>query len=484
MAIHPTSFLDSREVLNWSAWRQSSTYHPDLPILKRGIERWVNDFEFRDVFAGDPLGALSSKGLDIDLKSLQIMVNPDIAREYKSDDESTPLLVRQYRAFINSKRQHCIEIRDSYPEHPKWRRWRHRMVNSTLWRDGPRKHAKLVHAPFSIELTEGCSVGCWFCGVDAQKYQGPVEINAKIQSSWIELLKSFRSICGIESAQHGFCYWATDPFDHPEYEWFLEHFHDILGFWPQTTTAQVMKHAPRMRKLLEHIKDRNAFVQRCSMVRKRDFSAIHDYFSPEEMFMCELIPQYDDQLSPKATSGRVRKLVLAKQEKNQPIHIHYNLEQTGSIACVSGFLINLVQQSLKIITPCNASDRWPLGYRVLGEAHFDKPEDIYPLLNQMLDQCLNDRLKPDHLIKPYDGIVFAGYDNTLTATKNGYTLSLKNITQPSHLAELLQAGAKTVAEVCSARSSIGVDVLYTSITLNQLFDQGIFDELVIDQSTT
>jgi radical SAM family RiPP maturation amino acid epimerase len=469
------------QAMNWEAWRNPQNYHPDLPILKRGIERWVNDFHFRREFEADPIGSLRNHGLDLELKSLQIMISPEFAQSYTSSDPKTPMLVRQYRDFIQSKRQHCIEIRESHPKHSRWHRWRQRMLNATLWRDGPRKHAKLVHAPFTIELTKGCTVGCWFCGVDAAKYQGPIEINGQTEKLWKELLISLRNIAGVKSAQHGFCYWATDPFDHPEYEWFLEHFHDILGYWPQTTTAQVMKHAERMRKLLTHIKSRNAFVQRFSMIRSGDFDAIHDYFSPEELFMCELIPQYDDRLSPKATAGRVRQLVLERQNANKPIPIHYNLEATGSIACVSGFLINLAEQSVKIITPCNASERWPLGYRVLAEETLESSSNIEQILLRMLNNSLNDRLQADDRLVAYSGIKFTATDsNSLCATKNGYTFSLPNISNASHLAELLQGGEMSVAEICAKQSKLGVENLYTSITLNQLFDQGLFDEDYID----
>lgn len=469
--------------MSWEAWRSPKNYHPDLPILKRGIERWVNDFHFRRSFEADPVSSLQRRGLDLDLKSLQIMINPELAQAYGSGDLETPLLVTQYRKFIQSKIQHCIEIRESHPEHTKWRRWRQRMINATLWRDGPRKHSKLVHAPFTIELTNGCTVGCWFCGVDAAKYQGHVEINGQTELVWKQLLTSFRKIAGINSAQHGFCYWATDPFDHPDYEWFLEHFHDILGYWPQTTTAQVMKHAKRMRKLFAHIKDRNAFVQRFSMVRSGDFDAIHDYFTPEELMMCELIPQYDDRLSPKATAGRVRELVLNRKQNNKPIPIHYNLHSTGSIACVSGFLINLVQQSLKLIAPCNASERWPLGYRVLAEKTFDGVDDIESVLLNMLDNCLSISLQAHDRLVPYDNIEFKPADSTtLCATKNGYRFSLPNISNAGHFAELLQGGGMSVAEICAARSKYEVENLYTLITLNQLYDQGLFDEDIIDSN--
>lgn len=466
---------------HWEAWRQPDQYHPDLPVLKKAIERWVNDFHFRRDFEIDSIGSLKNYGLDIPVQDLQIMVNPELAQSFASDDPVTPLLVRQYRQFIMAKRRHCIEVRDTEPNHRGWRHWRQRMINSTFWREGPRKHAKLVHAPFSIELTQGCSVGCWFCGVDAARYQGPVEINATTESIWTSLLKAFRSIAGVESAQHGFCYWATDPLDHPQYEWFLEHFHDILGYWPQTTTAQVMKHPERMRKLLAHIKNRHAFVQRFSMIRSGDLDAIHSYFSPEELFLVELIPQYDDRLSPKATAGRVRQLVLDRHNTKKPIPIHYNLESTGSIACVSGFLVNLVQRSIKLITPCLATDQWPLGYRVLAEKCFETSDQIEPLVLHILDTCINDRLRLDDVLHAYQGVRFGHADgDRLCVTKFGYTFSIPGISNPAHLADLLGENGKTVADICAARSRAGVDNLYTSITLNQLFDRGVFDEAFID----
>ena len=471
------------DTVNWKAWKSPDFYHQDLPLYKKGVERWVNDFIFRDQFARDELGSLASRQLLPDPFALKVMVDSDIAVQNPYRSETEPELVNQYRSFIMSKKRHCVEIRDTYPIHPKWSAWRRRMIASTLWRESPQKHAKLVHAPFTIELTKGCTVGCWFCGVDAEKYQGHVEINGKTEAIWRSLLQSFRSIAGQESAQHGFCYWATDPLDHPEYEWFLEEFHQILGYWPQTTTAQGHKQAERMRRLFETIKNKNAFVQRFSMTRSTDFDFIHDFFTPEELFLCELIPQYDDRLAKKATAGRVRNLVLKRQEQNKPIQFHHNLEATGSIACVSGFLGNLVQQSLKLITPCIASDRWPLGYRILSERHFDHPDDIQSLILDMLETSLNDRLLPDDSLVPYSGIVFAAdAPDQLTITRHGYQLKFAGVSNAEHFAEILTNAPVTVRECCEARQREGIDSIQTCLTLTRLFQQGIFDEQFIDEA--
>ena len=151
----------SKHYPSWQVWKSPDFYHPDLPLFKKGIERWVNDFIFRDQFARDELGALASRQLLPDSYALKVMIDAEMAVKHPYRSKVEPELVNQYRSFIKSKKNHCIEIRDTYPTHPKWSAWRRRMVASTLWRDSPQKHAKLVHAPFTIELTKGC-VGCWF----------------------------------------------------------------------------------------------------------------------------------------------------------------------------------------------------------------------------------------------------------------------------------------------------------------------------------
>jgi len=465
-------------------WRDSSNYHEDLPSYKRAVELWVNDSRFQKNYKIDPSKTLREAGLEkIKPLELDIMVDKEVAVQYAaSSGAQVPILVKQYRDFIQAKMRHCVEIRDSHPDHTLWQKWRKRMVNATLWREGPRKHAKLVHAPFTVELTHGCTVGCWFCGVDAEKFQGPVEMRPEVKENWRDMLEGFKEICGQESAQHGFCYWATDPLDHPEYEWFLEEFHNVLDYWPQTTTAQVMKHAPRVRKLFETIKSKNAFVQRFSMTRSTDLGEIYKFFRPEELFLCELIPQYDDKQSPKATAGRVRDLVLKKRDQDKDVNFHYDLEATGSIACVSGFLINLVQRSIKLITPCEASDRWPLGYRILGEYTYSYEEKMEDVIRTMLDGCLNDRLAPDDQLKGQRGVVFGAdeHGTKLTATSHGYTFNMKNIDNAHQFARLLTEGTHTVEEICTAMSSQGATRLQTLINLHQLFEQGIFDEDIID----
>ena len=88
------------------------------------------------------------------------------------------------------------------------------MILSTLWREGPSKFSKLVHAPFTIELTEGCSVGCWFCALSPDSLKNTYSHQSH-QEEWIRFIQIMKSFLG-DAIKSTFLYWATEPFDNPE----------------------------------------------------------------------------------------------------------------------------------------------------------------------------------------------------------------------------------------------------------------------------
>lgn len=55
---------------------------------------------------------------------------------------------------------------------------------------------------------------------------------------------------------------------------------------------------------------------------------------------------------------------------NNDTHAH------GSIACVTGFLINIVEQTVQLIAPTHATDEFPVGYITFATARWHTPNDI------------------------------------------------------------------------------------------------------------
>jgi hypothetical protein len=75
----------------------------------------------------------------------------------------------KYAAFMSAKLAYRDELKKiCEPAHPAMRKWHKRQTGRCMAVLGARTDA-LIHLPFTIELSDGCSVGCEFCGLAAGK---------------------------------------------------------------------------------------------------------------------------------------------------------------------------------------------------------------------------------------------------------------------------------------------------------------------------
>jgi hypothetical protein len=192
------------------------------------------------------------------------------------------------------------------------------------------------------------------------------------------------------AARRGFLYWATDPLDNPDYEHFLADFYDVFGVCPQTTTAQGQKDIERTRRILQLAHSLGSPVDRFSIIALNSLYRVHEGFTPEELLRVECVPQNKESAAAgrvlKSNAGRARK--FAAKRGNELV----SEEQSSTIACVSGFLFNMVDRTVKLISPCNASDRWPLGYWVIAQGTFDTADELRDLMRSMIDETIRDSL--------------------------------------------------------------------------------------------
>jgi radical SAM family RiPP maturation amino acid epimerase len=458
-------------------------YEPEikgLGLFKRGVERWHADFAFRDAYALDRRAALDSAGLEgIDPDELDILVHRHMAIAANEADTPVPPMVAAYRRFIKVKMKHAKQVRDSRPDNDRYLRWRRRMINSGVFSQGVAKFEKVVHAPFAAELSRGCTVNCWFCGVDAGKFEGSASFDEPTEELWRGMLQVLADEIGPDFAQHGFCYWATEPFDNQDYEQFVDAFHDELGYLPQTTTAVAMRDPERTRRLLKMAGERNAFVQRFSVTTKKDFDAIHRDFDPEELLLVELIPQFENRASPKATAGRVRSLVLDRIDAGKEVPFEYDLEMTGSIACVSGFLINVPERMVRLVTPCRATDQWPLGYRILREERFEDAEGLRCFVRSCIENEMVQSLEPEDVveIRHPEAVTFEIPEpDQLDVVGGGMRISMRGIVGAADLAERVRNGAASLTELVEDREKAGYEPAETILGINRLFRAGCLRE--------
>lgn len=453
-------------------------YIRDVSHIKRFLERWTMDPKFQEAYAADPEAALAELGVSVTPADVLPLIDPEEAskatRLVKAGRrDEVPVAVLRYRVFINEKIRHRSGLRAAtIPSDPKLKAWRDRMVNRCAGELGVERADAIVHAPAAFELAKGCTVGCWFCGVAAPKFEHTWQYTDENATLWRECLGVMKEVYG-PAVQNGFLYWATDPLDNPNYEDFLTDFYSVLGKCPQTTSAQGQKDIERSRRLLQLAFSLDSPVDRFSIIALNSLYRVHEGFTPEELLRVELVPQNKESSARylKSNAGRARKFAPKRGGELVPEG------SSSTIACVSGFLFNMIDHSVKLISPCNANERWPLGYWVIAEGTFNSAQELRDLLRWMIDEKIKDSLSVLDTVKLRSDAKLVLEGNRVQVISSGMGLTFEAVPKADELASLLAAGTNTVEQiVMHRRASAGVSPADTLAVLDRLFVQGFIDE--------
>lgn len=249
---------------------------------------------------------------------------------------------------------------------------------------------KVVHAPFAIELNQGCSVGCWFCGVSAEKLSHKSYFS-ELEQEWQQICDALYKQLGSR-CKKGFLYWATEPMDSPDYEKFQTIFIKSTGYQPQVTTAVGHKHVDRMKAIMREPAGTNVTLHRFSCITTAQLRRVHKLYNQAEQLFVECIAQNKESIFTKANAGKARNSdqlayqfsTLSEQEQNAIL-----AKISPTIACVTGYLINVVTRTIKLISPCIASDKWPNGYRIYQEVKYQNGTDFAEKLVQIMQVANN-----------------------------------------------------------------------------------------------
>ncbi len=455
----------------------STEYIKQISNIKRVLERWVADPKFASAFEEHPEVALATLGLDVQAEEILPLLIPEEAKlvnkALKTGDMSQfPLSTLRYRAFSLEKLNHRKSIKKGGAfTNPNLAKWRKRQINRCATELGMTKAEAIVHAPLSIEISKGCTVGCWFCGVQAPKFDHNWPYTAENAALWKDMLVRLKQQLG-DCIEHGFIYWATDPLDNPDYEKFIHDFWKITGTCPQTTTALGVKDVERTRRLLDFTRTLDEHVDRFSVLSLRMLQKIHDSFTPEELIRVECIPQNREAKDRylKSMSGRARKY---KEKKAAELT---DGNQGDTIACVSGFLLNMIDKNVKLITPCQTTDKWPLGYWVLAEASFESPAHLERIIDDMIQNHIKVELELDDVVKLRKDLTWEVKGDKFLLKSKHLSISYPFHKHPSSLMQLLQEGY-TQMEIAAIRArQDDVPMEETFFLLNELFLNGFIDE--------
>ena len=454
-------------------------YLREVAQVKRLLEWWSADDKFREAAAEDCKAAAAKIGVDVDAEECRLLWDRDFALEQVNSKIAFPRIALRYRMWCSEKylSRETIRIEGAAPSNPRQAAWRERQLARVLGQLGSGAHASIVHAPFAVELSEGCSVGCWFCGVSAEKRKSDFLYSDENARLWQGCLRALLDVVG-PAACEGFLYWATDPLDNPDYEKFALDAARILGKFPQTTTAQAHKHIERVRKLLKLSRANGGLVDRFSILSLGIFKTIVGAFTPEELLYTELVTQNMEATSMQSNSGRARKSERIKRKAEFNGYEKSQWEEVpGTIACVSGYLINMVQKTVRLITPVPCDDRWPNGYWVFEEGRFTDAESFRELIMGMVDRHMPISLRAMRPVRFRRDVRYTRTEEGGLIRSYGSTTRVPTGGGYEPICEALIKGGYTAGQIAlKVEQSEGIPAYAVMKIMNDFFSLGLIDE--------
>lgn len=457
-----------------------------LAHIKRFMERLVADPGFRQALADnvdDPKGVAERYGIDVDPQQMLPLYHRQYLRFRFTEEEARWPLALAWDEYMKDMFRHRDLLREEGSMegiHPRFHAWRERQIRrsmSELGGSGP----SITHPIVAFELSEGCTVGCWFCGLSADRFKGYFPYSEENADLWRKIVATIDGMFGT-AARTGFCYWATDPCDNPDYDRFIADYYHITGALPQTTTAAPLKDPALTRRILALFEKYRTVTNRFSVLTVKHLEKIHAAFTPEELMGVELVMQNRESLTAKADAGRARERQAKLREAGKSDKIAELSRDHTTIACVSGFLVNLMKKTVQLVTPVPGSARWPLGYRIFGEREFSTGAEFREAIESLIDEHMIESLPSDWPARfradlRYEPMV-GGFKLHSRSTEH----TIQNAICGEAAGALLARGDLAISDVIEQLVKSGVSVLVVADLLEKLFQCGLVEEPGTDES--
>ncbi len=136
----------------------------------------------------------------------------------------------------------------------------------------------------------------------------------------------------------------------------------------------------------------------------------------------------------------------------------------------------MVDRSVKLISPCNANDRWPLGYIVYNEGTFSNVDELKILLERMITDNMPLRVRPNDLMSFRRDLKYESLTDGFQLSTPFKTFKFRHEPYLRELGEVIHKGDKTAEDIASMFDTCGVSPAYTFHYFNLMFEKGVLDD--------
>lgn len=401
--------------------------------------------------------------------------NKNIDGDWEADLKSYPLL-NLWAAWLRARTRTVPSNASAVPATEmlmRFHAWQQRRIAATKSELGYFAE-QIDHPIFAFELSKGCSISCSFCGFSSEKLSAVFNYTTENRQMWQEIVQAGLEMFG-SAACGALCYYATEPYDNSHYIDFIKDYKLITGAVLCTATAAPLHDPAWLRSLIQFYREGPDPWPRISVLSLPILRRIHETYSPDELRDVTLLLQMKNAPRMKAKSGRT---LHYKDENLGGLKIpkDANFIPQGSIACVSGFLVNMVDRTIKLVSPCYASSRWPYGYREFAKETFEDAGSYRAAIESMVEKHMPEYPRPASRIAFRDDLKFEN-------RPDGFMLRSPNIKHHisghpifKKLGVIVENGHYSYTQVLDKLLKDDTSIIDISLSVKMLYDKGLLDE--------
>jgi hypothetical protein len=176
------------------------------------------------------------------------------------------------------------------------------------------------------------------------------------------------------------------------------------------------------------------------------------------------------------SAGRARERQKHSAEAGKPRPNALAGADQPTIACVSGFLVRMLERAVQLVTPTRATDRWPLGYRIIGERHFETPREFREAIDGLIAAHMPQEVGSADVLGFRGDLDYAPRADGFALQAANRRLQFGGFAGAGLLGEMLSAGDMTAASIESVLARHGADIFLIADAIQQLFDRGLLND--------
>jgi hypothetical protein len=286
--------------------------------------------------------------------------------------------------------------------------------------------------------------------------------------TWQEILAISKKIIG-DHAKFAACYFATEPLDNPDYEKFVSDFYAIYGRYPQLTTTKYLEEAKRIKHYLK-VNKLQPWDVRFSITSLQKLRKMYELYSLEELANIELVLNNWESVSHYANAGRARKLF---EKLSLQGDLTKKISTAGTPVCVTGFLINMVHGSIKLISSCNPDDENPFGYIQFDEVFFKNTKEYQEQLLDLISRNMPKTPFENHALSFSTDFKIEKFSNGVKFVTPYLSKEFRGDKSFLALVDLIVQKKCTWQEIEKQFNNIFLTEFYLKPKLQQMYDMSI-----------